>query len=282
MNLDAHARVLGAIVFMTLAACSGSPDQAGVQSDTDRGRADSALPPRSDSAPIAPSSAEPAAPSVRPAPTVATEQRETRKKIERLRDSSLPTAATAPAPPRRVVVNGVDLTGIGYDRGSATAPVVVVNFSDFGCPYCGEFERQTFPAIYQEYVQTGKVFFKYVPFVIGMFPNGQQAARAAECAADQGQFWPMHDRLYATQSEWKRSVSPYALFQQFAATLNLDRDRFSKCYVAQQTDPRTRRATDAADQLGVRVTPSFVVNGKPVQGALPIADFRLVLNAALK
>ncbi len=181
-----------------------------------------------------------------------------------------------------MIVNGVDLTGMGYDRGSATAPVVVFNFSDFGCPYCGEFERQTYPTINEEYVQTGKVFFKYVPFVAGMFPNGQQAARAAECAADQGQFWQMHDRLYASQSEWKRSVAPYALLQQFAATLKLDGDRFSKCYVGQETDPRTRRATDAANKLGVRVTPSFVVNGKPVQGALPIGDFRLVLNAALK
>ena len=79
-------------------------------------------------------------------------------------ESSVTAAAPggALAPARRVVVNGIDLTGVGYDLGSPTAPVVLVNFSDFGCPFCGSFARETYPALDQELVRTAKVFFKYM------------------------------------------------------------------------------------------------------------------------
>lgn len=190
-------------------------------------------------------------------------------------------AATASAA-RRVVVAGVDLTNIGYNKGSLTAPVVVVELSDFGCPYCGQFARETYPELDKEYVQTGKVFFKYVPFVIGMFPNGKEAARAAECAGDQDKFWPMYERLYAAQTDWKQTTTPYPLYQQYAVAIGLDKARFASCYGSQDTHPRTKLATDAAHLLGVRATPSFLVNGRPIEGALPLVEFRKVLNDAAK
>ena len=92
-------------------------------------------------------------------------------------------SAKPPAPlgPRHVLVGDYDMTGVGYDRGSATAPVVLIDLSDFACPYCGEFSRETYPTIERDYVNTGKVFFKYVPFVVGSFPHSQEATRAAEC-----------------------------------------------------------------------------------------------------
>lgn len=198
-------------------------------------------------------------------------------------------AAATPAPaassersPRRVVVQGVDLTGVGYDKGSPTAPLVVVNFSDFGCPFCGSFARQTEPEIEKEYVQTGKVFFKYVPFVMGMFPNGDQAAHAVECAAEQGRFWPMHDALYANQAEWKKARDPLPAFERYAKGIGLDASRFAKCYAIPDVNPSTMRANIAAGRLGIRVTPSFIVNGKGVEGALPLPQFRQLLDAALK
>lgn len=182
---------------------------------------------------------------------------------------------------RRVLVADVDLTGVGYDVGSTDAPVVIVNFSDFGCPFCGSFSRETYPVIEAEYVRTGKVFFKYVPFVMGMFPNGSEAARAAECAGDGGSFWAMHDSLYASQSEWKKSRAPLAVFQRMVAHPFADRRHFDACYADSETHPRTRRNNAAAEALGIRVTPSFVVNGRPIEGALPLVDFRRVIEAAL-
>lgn len=183
---------------------------------------------------------------------------------------------------RRVVVEGVDLTGVGYDRGSDSAPVVLVNFSDFGCPFCAGFARETEPAIDREFIRTGKVFFKYVPFVMGTFPNGQQAARAAECAADQGRFWAMHDQLYRRQREWKNTIDAASVFRRIEQELGLDVGKAAACYKANHLHPRSARATEAADRLGVRVTPSFVLNGKAIEGALPLPQFRELIEAAIR
>ncbi|GAC1483331.1 MAG: thioredoxin domain-containing protein [Gemmatimonadaceae bacterium] len=179
---------------------------------------------------------------------------------------------------RSVVVNGIDLGAIGYDKGSPLAPIVIVEFSDFGCPYCAEFARETFPAIDSEFVRPGKVYFKYVPFVIGMFPNALQAARASECAGEQNRFWVMYDRLFSAQPEWKAERSPDALFVRYAASAGLDKSRFAACYARAETHRGTMWANAAAEKLGVRVTPSFIVNGRPVEGALPLADFRRLLT----
>lgn len=194
---------------------------------------------------------------------------------------SVAAPAATPAAQRRVVLGDVDLTGIGYDRGSASAPVVMIDFSDFGCPFCAQFTRETFPVIEREYIRTGKVFFKYVPFVVGMFPHAAEASRAVECAGEQGRFWEAADQVYTAQREWKQSADPRATLAAAARSAGADPATYSRCYDDRHTDARTRRATDVANTLGVRVTPSFVIDGRPVEGALPIEEFRKLLDAAL-
>ncbi len=204
--------------------------------------------------------------------------------------STAPIHQVAPAPvrtapttagPRRVTLGDIDLTGIGYDRGSATAPVVMIDLSDFSCPYCGKFSRETWPTIERDYVKTGKVFFKYVPFVAGGFPNSREATRAVECAADQGGFWRMMELVYEAQGEWRRQRDPYPLLSGIASVAGLDTAQVGACYASKRTDARTDRASSRANDLGVRVTPSFIVDERPIQGALPLAEFRKVLDAAL-
>lgn len=175
----------------------------------------------------------------------------------------------------------MDFTGVGHDRGSAGASVVVIELSDFGCPYCGVFAGDVFPAIDREYVQTGKVLFKYVPFIAGSFPHAREATRAAECAGEQGQFWAMASDLFATQAEWKRGRAADAQMAALAATLPIDTAAFARCYADRHTDARTERGTRVANDLGVRVTPSFLIDGNPVQGALPLAEFRKQVETAL-
>ena len=192
-----------------------------------------------------------------------------------------PEPVSRPPRPRHVSIGGVDLTGIGYDRGSTTAPVVVIDLSDFACPYCGEFSRETYPSIERDYVKTGKVFFKYVPFVVGSFVHSREATRAVECAADQGGFWPMLANVYDAQREWKSSSDPYTVLSGAARAAGLDTVLLGACYASQRTDARTARVTERANALGVRVTPSFLVNERPVQGALPLEEFRKVIDAAL-
>lgn len=183
--------------------------------------------------------------------------------------------------PRQVLLGDLDLTGIGYDRGSKTAPVVMIDLSDFACPYCGEFTRETYPAIERDYVATGKVFFKYVPFVVGSFPHSVEATRAAECAGDQGGFWPMMTQVYEAQRDWKGGGDPFPRLSALASVAGFDTVRLRECYTSNRTDVRTARASNLASDIGVRVTPSFLVNGRPIQGALPLADFRKVIDAAL-
>jgi len=197
-------------------------------------------------------------------------------------------AEAAPAPvvqglggdPREpAIADTIDLRKIGYSRGAEDAPVTVYEFSDFGCPFCGMFARGTYPGLHEEFVATGKVRWTYVPFVMGMFPNGAESARAAECAAEQGKFWEMHDLLYAKQNEWKASRSPERLYNGYARELGLDTGRFASCYREDRGGARTALNNRAADALRVRATPSFFINGRLVEGALPAEQFRQVLTS---
>ncbi len=185
--------------------------------------------------------------------------------------------AVAPEPQQRVPQNT-----LGFDRGRPDAPVLVLEFSDFGCPYCSRFALQTLPQIENEFISKGTVRWKYVPFVMGMFPNGGEAARAAECAADQdrSQFWRMHDKLYGSQREWRGTTDPETLFQSYAESLGLNGKAFAACYGSDKVKARIAANNEMAARLGVQATPTFFVNGVRIQGALPMDQFRLFLRGA--
>lgn len=169
---------------------------------------------------------------------------------------------------------------IGYSRGSDEAPITVIEFSDFGCPYCGQFALETYPELEREFVEPGEVRWIYVPFAMGMFPNGEEATRAAECAAEQGEdaFWTMHDVLYKRQPEWKFTRDPGNLFESFASEIEIDDEEFRACYDENGPAKRIRTSNALARQHGVNATPTFFINGRRVQGALPIEHFRMVLK----
>jgi len=172
----------------------------------------------------------------------------------------------------------------GYDRGVARANVTVLEFADFGCPYCARFATRTYPPLAAEFVRTGVVRWRYVPFALGIFTNGDEAARAAECAGAQGRvaFGRMDDRLFVGQDVWKRAADPAGLFRSMAAGAGLDPARFTSCYAGDSAAQRVAAANALADQLGVRATPTFFINGRRVEGALPLEQFRAVLAEALR
>lgn len=176
-------------------------------------------------------------------------------------------------------VDTFDLRTMGYSRGAEDAPVTVYEFADFGCSFCASFASGTYPELHAEFVETGKVRWTYVPFVMGMFPNGAEAAGAAECAADEGHFWQMHDLLFAKQREWKGSDTPTPLFRSYAKELGLDEKRFDACYQGDRGRARTAMNNRAADAMRVRATPSFFINGRLVEGALPAEQFRVLLTS---
>src|SRR5262245_5498158 len=176
---------------------------------------------------------------------------------------------------------GVSLAGVGHDLGKVGAKVFIVEFADFGCSYCAKFEHETYPKIDSAYISKGIVRFKMIPFVTGMFKNSREVAEAAECSADQGKFWEMHDLLYAQQKEWKKSSNIQALIQKYATQLKLDRNKLALCLKNPEIRRRIERHDAMAQQLGINGTPTFFVNSQRVPGAIPFDLFKQVINNAL-
>ncbi|MCG6954689.1 MAG: DsbA family protein [Gemmatimonadetes bacterium] len=178
---------------------------------------------------------------------------------------------------------GPDVSFLGFDRGSKDAPVRVLEMSDYGCGYCRQFHMQTWPVLKKEFVETGKVEWKFLPFVIGMFRNSQQATTAAECALEQGPaaFEAMNHRLWADQKEWKSSSDAAGVIAGWVDGLGLDADRYRSCVSSNRRESRIVAANTVSRQLGVRGTPTFFIMGyAPIPGALPTDVFRQVLNQA--
>lgn len=176
----------------------------------------------------------------------------------------------------------LDLPAAGFDRGEPQAPILVVEFGDFGCSACAQFATEVWAAVDAEFVATGKVRWKFVPFVLGAFRHSQRATAAALCAARQDAFWPMHDRLYREQAAWSAARSPDALFRNLASQLGLDTAQFDRCYRDPETAGQVRQLTRLARRLSINATPTFLVGERRIRGALPLASFRQVLAEAAR
>lgn len=177
---------------------------------------------------------------------------------------------------------GLSLAGIGHDRGGSGARVFIVEFGDFGCSYCAKFNVETFPKIDSIYVGGGFVRWKMVPFVTGMFKNSREVAEAAECAGEQGGFWKMHDLLYARRKEWIASKDIRTLVAKYAAEVKLDIAPFRRCLVSPEIRRRILQHDALAQQLSIRGTPTFFVNGRVIPGAIPFDMFQEVIREALR
>jgi protein-disulfide isomerase len=192
-------------------------------------------------------------------------------------DAATVTEGVAEAPPQSDAPRG-----FGHVRGAAEAPVTVVEFSDFGCPFCARFANESYPELHRDFVETGQVRWVFVPFFLGTFPNGELAARSGVCAGqDGGPFQAMKSALYARQAEWKAASAGAApdLFQEMAVEAGLDPEAFTACLAGESAAERIRVNSRLAASSGVRATPSFLVNGRLVEGALPAAQFRMVLES---
>lgn len=154
-------------------------------------------------------------------------------------------------------------------RGRPDAPVTVVEFSDFECPFCARFARDVFPAVDRELIATGRVKLIYRDFPLPIHPYAEEAAYAGICADQQGKFWAMHDRMFADQ----RALDPTSL-RQHAKDLGLDSAAFETCM--QSDGPKADIERDKRDGVaaGVRGTPAFLIGrtgpGTTVTGELVI------------
>lgn len=159
--------------------------------------------------------------------------------------------------------------------GKANAPVIMIQFSEFQCPFSGRFARDTLPSIKEDYIDTGKVRFVYRDFTV--HSTSQKAQEAAECAKEQGKFWEYHDILYENQG----NVSDVDSLKQFAADLGLDTLIFNACLDTDKYAGEVVKDTNDGRSYGITGTPSFFINGKKFVGAQPYEKFQAELDAAL-
>jgi protein-disulfide isomerase len=177
---------------------------------------------------------------------------------------------------------GFNMAGDEY-RGDVNAPLTVIEFSDFQCPFCLRHQQETQPALDKNYVDTGKVLWVYKNFPLNIHPQAPAAAIAGECAADQGKFWEMHDALFNSVEKWSID-DPTEVFKSLASDLGLNVDTFAACL----TDPKIKERVDSDESEGaqyVQGTPTFIIvhgdQGSIIPGALPEATFAKVLDEQL-
>jgi protein-disulfide isomerase len=165
-------------------------------------------------------------------------------------------------------------------QGDQNAPVTLIEFSDFQCPYCGKFATETEQQIYDQYVKTGKLRFGYIHFTF-LGEESLWAAEASECANDQNAFWKFHDYLFAHQSGENRGAFTKDNLKKFAVTLNLNADEFNQCLDSDKYTDLVKSQTSMAQNLGVSSTPTMVINGKVLLGAQPFSTFQQVIDSDL-
>jgi len=194
------------------------------------------------------------------------------------------TAATAVGGAGQGVPVRMPLDALEQSRGSATAPVTVVEFTDYQCPFCRRFQAESWPALERNYVASGKVRFIVRDFPLKIHSAARPAAEAAHCAGEQGQFWPMHAALLARNMK----LDDASILAK-AQALGLDVPRFTQCVTSHKYEAAIARNAAQASALGVNGTPTFVIgrasrgqlDGLRMAGAVPYGDFAAYLDRLL-
>ncbi len=158
--------------------------------------------------------------------------------------------------------------------GPADAPVTIIEFSDFQCPYCAQWHQQVYQQLMAAY--PGQIRFVYRDYPLPNHTEAQPAAEAAECAGDQGAYWKFHDVLFGRQYGFGRSA-----YEQYATDLGLDLTAFTQCLDSRRYQGEVEADAVDAAKAGISSTPSFVINGRLLIGALPFADFKSVIDEEL-
>jgi protein-disulfide isomerase len=170
----------------------------------------------------------------------------------------------------------------GYAKGSDSAPVEVHEYADFTCPACARFWVLTFPDVEARLIQAGMVRWRFHDRPLG--GRGEHsysyiAAHAAACADEQGRFWPMHDQLFANQGAWNAERNPDRSFRDYARAIGLDVGQYDDCMQSGRFRARVQAEAEAADNLGITSTPTFVIGRTRIPGALPYDAFKRVIDS---
>lgn len=196
-----------------------------------------------------------------------------------LRERPPARSEVAASGPVRASVSGAPTLG------RPDAPVTIVEFSDYQCPFCQRFFATTLPVLKKDYIDTGKVRYLFRDFPLEMHPEARKAAEAAHCAGEHGKYWEMHDVLFQNQ----KALAPTQLAV-YARTIGLGEAEFDQCLSSGRHSARVARGLADGAAAGVHGTPGFVigktrtgeiVEGTPLRGAQPLESFRRIIDQAL-
>jgi len=168
-----------------------------------------------------------------------------------------------------------------YSLGDENAPVVMIEFSDYQCPFCREFYIKKLPKIKEDYIDTGKVRFIFKDFpLVDVHENSLMASLSANCAGSQGKYWEMHDLLYEKVEKWNTDNAKEDLTK-LASSLGLDREKFIACISTASNVDEISEDIQKGRMAGVKSTPTFIINSKRIEGSQAYADFQTVIEGEL-
>lgn len=162
-------------------------------------------------------------------------------------------------------VSPIDTTDHVFGR--LDAPVQLIVYSDFECPFCADFVA-TIKQVEKEFSDKAAIAFRHYP--LAGHSQAEQAAEAAECAAEQGQFWQMHDKLFADNAAGRMSAERFKID---AADLGLEQNKFNQCLDSGKFKDKIAEQKAEGDKVGVTGTPTVFINGNIYPGAYPFEDF---------
>lgn len=169
----------------------------------------------------------------------------------------------------------------GRIQGSRTAPVWLVEISDFQCPFCKKWHDEVYPVIQREFIAPGHVRMAYVNLPLSQHQHAIPAALTALCAAAQDKFWPVHDKLFQTQERWTKLPTVAALFDSLAVAGGVDAATWRGCMRSGVMERVINGDLARVRPRGVRTTPTFFVGSEMVEGAAPVDTFRVYIRRAL-
>ena len=174
--------------------------------------------------------------------------------------------------------------------GNSNAPITIIEFSDFQCPFCAKFHIETLPTIMEEYINKGTVKLVFRDFPIqNIHPNAVPASIAAECANEQGKFKQMYDTLFEKQKEWSNLETSYAItiFNQYASEMELNVEKFDSCLRNVKYLEDVQNDLNDGRTYGVTGTPGFFIGNEQIgfvelKGSQPFESFKKIIDSQLK
>ncbi|MCS7122588.1 MAG: DsbA family protein [Candidatus Micrarchaeota archaeon] len=148
-----------------------------------------------------------------------------------------------------------DLSNVPF-KGSPDADIIMIEFSDFECPFCKRFADNTMPQLKSEWIDTGKLRFYYIHFPLGFHQKAEPSARASYCAQKQGKFWEYHDIIFSRISTIQNNIDGYATL---AREIGLDEAEFRRCYESKEAIDKVQSDISVSMMQGVQGTPSFLL-----------------------